>query len=115
MVIGIDLSTHTLSELERWRSLHGETSVADVLRQTVHKWAASRPVEAAEKLRELTPRQRQVLKLICEQKTTKAIAQQLRVDVKTVESHRTGLMRKLNVRCVAGLVRFAIRAGLLGA
>jgi len=61
----------------------------------------------------LTPREREVLQLIAEGKTTKDIAGLLGVSVKTVESHRTRLMGKLDIRQTAGLVRYAIRRGLI--
>jgi len=61
----------------------------------------------------LTPRQRQVLQMVAEGLTTKAIARDLGRSVKTIESHRAELMRRLGVRQMAGLVREAIRMGLL--
>jgi len=60
----------------------------------------------------LTPRERQVLQLIAEEKTTKEVAQLLCVSVKTVESHRARIMSKLSIRQTSGLVRYAIRHGL---
>jgi len=60
----------------------------------------------------LTPRERQVLQLIAEGKTTKEVAHVLCVSVKTVESHRARIMTKLAIRQTAGLVRYAIRRGL---
>ncbi|HID21268.1 MAG TPA: response regulator transcription factor, partial [Planctomycetaceae bacterium] len=59
----------------------------------------------------LTPRQREILQLIAEGNSTKQIAQLLHVSVKTVETHRAQLMDRLGIYDVAGLVRFAIRAG----
>jgi DNA-binding NarL/FixJ family response regulator len=64
-------------------------------------------------LERLTSRQREVLQLIAEGHTTKAIASRLRVSVKTVETHRAQLMERLAIRDVPGLVRFAIRRGLI--
>jgi len=61
----------------------------------------------------LTPRERQVLQLIAEGKTTKEIAWLLGVSVKTAESHRTRIMQKLDIHETAGLVRYAIRRGLI--
>jgi DNA-binding NarL/FixJ family response regulator len=61
----------------------------------------------------LTPRERQVLQLIAEGKTTREIAQTLGVSVKTAESHRSRIMKKLRIRSTAGLVRYAIRRGLI--
>ena len=64
-------------------------------------------------LERLTSRQREVLQLIAEGYTTKAIAARLMVSVKTVETHRAQLMERLEIRDVAGLVRFALRRGLV--
>jgi two-component system response regulator NreC len=61
----------------------------------------------------LTPRERQVLQLVAEGKTTKEIAQTLGLSVKTADSHRTRLMQKLDIHETAGLVRYAIRSGLV--
>ncbi len=60
----------------------------------------------------LTPRERQVLQLLAEGGTNRAIAQELVISVKTVEKHRTHLMAKLNVHDLAGLVRIAVKHGL---
>ena len=64
-------------------------------------------------LERLTPRQREVLQLIAEGYTTKAIASRLHVSVKTVETHRARLMERLGIHDVPGLVRFALRRGLV--
>src|SRR5206468_2229304 len=61
----------------------------------------------------LTGRERQVLQLVAEGKTTKEIAVILGVTVKTAESHRSKLMEKLDIHSTAGLVRYAIRRGLV--
>jgi DNA-binding NarL/FixJ family response regulator len=61
----------------------------------------------------LSPRQREVLRLIAEGLTTKQIAQALEISVKTVESHRAQLMERLNIHDVAGLVRYAITVELI--
>lgn len=61
----------------------------------------------------LTPRQREILQLIAEGKSTKEIAGMLNVSVKTVETHRMQLMDRLDIHDVAGLVRFAVRTGLV--
>jgi DNA-binding NarL/FixJ family response regulator len=63
----------------------------------------------------LTLRERQVLKLIAEAYTNKAIGETLHVSQKTVESHRANLMRKLEMRDRVELVRYAIRRGLIEA
>jgi two-component system response regulator NreC len=61
----------------------------------------------------LTPRERQVLQLVAEGKTTKEAAATLQISVKTAETHRTRIMEKLNVHETAGLVRYAIRRGII--
>jgi len=64
-------------------------------------------------LEQLTPRQREILQLIAEGKNTKEIASDLNISVKTVESHRLQLMERLGIHDIAGLVRYAIRSGLV--
>ncbi|HEV2500084.1 MAG TPA: response regulator transcription factor [Terriglobia bacterium] len=61
----------------------------------------------------LTARERQVLQLVAEGKTTKEVASLLDVSVKTAETHRANLMKKLDIHETAGLVRYAIRTGLI--
>jgi DNA-binding NarL/FixJ family response regulator len=61
----------------------------------------------------LTPRQREILQLIAERHGTKDIASILNISIKTVETHRAQLMQRLDIHDVPGLVRFAIRAGLV--
>jgi len=61
----------------------------------------------------LTPRQRDVLKRIAEGRSTKEIAFDLNLSVKTVETHRAQIMERLGIRDVAGLVRYAMRTGLV--
>jgi two-component system response regulator NreC len=61
----------------------------------------------------LTLREREVLQLIAEGKTTKEIADMLGVSAKTAESHRARLMKKLHIHDTAGLVRYAVRRGLV--
>ena len=61
----------------------------------------------------LSPRQREVLQLIAEGLSTKEVAQRLDLSVKTVESHRTLLMKQLDIHEVTGLVRYALRKGII--
>jgi DNA-binding NarL/FixJ family response regulator len=63
-------------------------------------------------LRLLTAREREVLQLLAEGKSTRKIAEILNLSVKTVESHRRRMMEKLNIRSIAGLTKYAIREGL---
>jgi DNA-binding NarL/FixJ family response regulator len=61
----------------------------------------------------LTSRQREILQLVAEGYTTKGIAGKLNVSVKTVDTHRTQLMERLDIHDIAGLVRYAIRSGIV--
>ena len=61
----------------------------------------------------LTSRERQVLQLISEGKSTKDVACLLGISAKTAESHRARLMRKLDIHETASLVRYAIRRGMI--
>jgi DNA-binding NarL/FixJ family response regulator len=69
---------------------------------------ASSPLEI------LTARQREVLRLVAEGNSTKQVAARLGLSVKTVEAHRGAIMERLGIRDLAGLVRFAVREGLVG-
>lgn len=73
---------------------------------------SSTRVELVEKL---TPRQREILRLIADGYSTRDIAGKLRISRKTVESHRAQIMERLDIHHVAGLVRYAIRAGVVRA
>jgi DNA-binding NarL/FixJ family response regulator len=64
-------------------------------------------------LERLTPRQREILQLIAEGHTTQEIAAKLNISVKTAETHRTQLMDRLDIHDIAGLVRYAIRVGII--
>jgi DNA-binding NarL/FixJ family response regulator len=64
-------------------------------------------------LDQLTPRQREILQLIAEGKSTKEIAFLLNVSIKTIETHRLQLMDRLGIYDIAGLVRHAMRIGLV--
>ncbi len=64
-------------------------------------------------LEKLSPRQLEVLRLVSEGHTTRQIAQQLKLSVKTVETHRGEVMKRLGLHDVVSLVRYAIRVGLV--
>lgn len=61
----------------------------------------------------ITPRERQVVQLVAEANTSKQVASLMGIGVKTVESHRTNIMRKLQLHSVTELVRYAIRNGIV--
>ena len=61
----------------------------------------------------LTSRELEILRLVAEGQSTKEIADVLSISVKTVETHRLRIMRKLRIHNIPGLVRYAIRRGLI--
>jgi DNA-binding NarL/FixJ family response regulator len=61
----------------------------------------------------LTSREREVIQLLAEGKTSKEVAVALNLSVKTAETHRTNLMRKLGLHSVADLTRYAVRNGIV--
>lgn len=71
------------------------------------------PIEDAIDADLLTPRQRDILRLVSIGHTNREIAEMLDISVRTVEVHRFNLMRRLNVRNVAQLLRRALQLGLL--
>ena len=90
----------------------GESYVSgEVAKETILQQAKGSADEYL--LQKLTPRQREILTLMAEGNSTRDIAGTLKISVKTVESHRAQLMERLNIHEVAGLVRYAIRMGLV--
>ena len=93
--------------------LRGETYLSPavtkgVLQDYVHRLRGDeQPSE------QLSPRQREVLQLIAEGHSTKEIARRLDLSIKTVDTHRSQLMKQLDIHEVAGLVRYAMRVGLV--
>ena len=90
----------------------GETYLSPAISRQVVEGYVQR-VGAAAVPDPLTPRQREVLKHVAEGRSTKEIAYELKLSVKTVETHRAQIMERLGIRDVAGLVRYAMRAGLV--
>jgi len=114
-VAGYLLKGADISELEfAIRSVaRGETYLTPVVAKHVIQEFIRAHEHDSDGLAGLTSRQREILQLIAEGRTTKGIAQVLNLSVKTVESHRMQLMERLKIRDVPGLVRYAIRVGLI--
>lgn len=74
---------------------------------------ASSPAEAFAGKEKLSARQKEVLQLIAEGNSTKEIAKKLFISVKTVETHRSQIMKKLGISDIPGLVKYAIKKGLI--
>ena len=93
--------------------LNGETYLSPAVSKGVVSDYVQRLRNEEQPIDVLTPRQREVLQLIAEGQSTKDIARRLDLSVKTVETHRTQLMKQLDIHEVTGLVRYALRAGLV--
>lgn len=93
----------------------GKTYLSPSISRTVIDSYLERVGSLSSPIEQLTARQREVLQLIAEGKNTKEIAGMLDVSIKTVEAHRLQLMARLNIHDVPGLVRYAIRSGLVSA
>ena len=96
---------HAVRHQRRYLSRALDAEVVDRFREGLER--------GGDELSVLTPRQRQILQLIAEGCGTRQIAERLHVSVKTVETHRAQLMERLGIHDVAGLVRFAVRIGLI--
>ncbi len=93
--------------------MQGKTYVSAQTPQQIATRLVVNDDKQRELLDRLTPRQREILVRIAEGQSTKEIARALDISVKTVESHRSQLTERLSIHDVAGLVRFAIKAGLI--
>lgn len=91
----------------------GDVYLSPAISRQVAEGFADGAATAEDPLGRLTARQREILQLIAEGRTTKQIAGDLNISAKTVETHRAQLMERLGIHDVPGLVRFAIRVGLV--
>lgn len=114
-VAGYLLKGAAVAELElAVRSVaRGETYLSPAVSKRVVDDYVSRTSGSPDPLAALTPRQREILQLVAEGHTSKDIAQRLGLSYRTVEAHRNQVMKRLDVRDVTGLVRFAVRVGLI--
>ncbi len=93
--------------------VRGDTYLSPRISGTVVERLVREDAGEADPLEGLTARQREILQLVAEGRSTKEIAAALGLSVKTVETHRSRIMDRMGIRDVAGLVRLAIRAGLV--
>jgi DNA-binding NarL/FixJ family response regulator len=114
---GYMLKDSATTELELAISsvIQGKIYLSPSISRTVIDDYLQRVSGAFSPLEQLTSRQREILQLIAEGKNTKEIAAELDISIKTVESHRLQLMDRLNIHDIPGLVRYAIRSGLVSA
>lgn len=99
-----------VEEVHRGASFLHPTAAAKLIADYVRHAPAE---DSSESPGPLTPRERQVLKLIAEGNTNQEVAEILFLSKKTVENHRTSIMRKLGVHDVTELVKYALRTGLI--
>jgi DNA-binding NarL/FixJ family response regulator len=95
--------------------VHDQTYLSASVSRTVIDSYLSRAAGAEGPVETLTPRQREILQLIAEGRNTKEIAGMLGISIKTAEAHRSQLMDRLGIHDVAGLVRYAVRTGMISA
>lgn len=114
---GYMLKDAAVSELEQGllEVIGDKVYISPDIDQNIIERLNSSPEGLNDALELLTARQRNILQLIAEGHSTKDIADKLFLSVKTIEAHRANIMDRLNIRDVAGLVRFAIRVGLIQA
>jgi DNA-binding NarL/FixJ family response regulator len=112
---GYLLKRSAVSELEvAVRAVaRGETYLSPAVSKQVVDDYVGRTGGSADPLEALTPRQREILQLVAEGHTSKEIAERLGLSFKTVEAHRAQIMERLGLEDVTGLVRFAVRVGLV--
>ncbi len=112
---GYLLKDSAVAELEvAIRSVaRGETYLSPPVSKRVVDDYVSRTGGISDPLAALTARQREILQLVAEGHTSKEIAQRLGLSYRTIETHRNQLMKRLGVTDLTGLVRFAVRAGLV--
>jgi RNA polymerase sigma factor (sigma-70 family) len=107
------LPKETLLRLEALRERNGKASVVVVIEEAVELYARRQDSREMQAFGQLTPRLREVLLLIADGLSTKEIAAYLNISKKTVEFHRSRLMKKLGIRSVALLARYAVRVGAI--
>lgn len=90
----------------------GKTYVSPSVGQTVIEDYISRPADQNSAFHVLSQREREVLQLVAEGKTTKQVARQLHISPKTVEAHRLRIMNKLQIDNIAQLTKYAMQEGL---
>lgn len=112
---GYLLKGATLAELELAVNAvaRGETYLTPSMSKYVVTEYVRRAGAARDPLAQLTPRYREILQLIAEGNTSKEISGKLEISLRTVEAHRAQLMERLDIHDIAGLVRYAIRVGLV--
>ena len=107
-VLKSDASRHLISAVEALTQ-HKPFFSAKVSEQVLDGYLKTQPAEATQWAGRLTPREREIVQLLAEGKSNKEVADRLGISVKTAETHRAAIMRKLELQSFADLVRYAVR------
>lgn len=92
---------------------NGKTYLSTAIADVIVKDYITQPAASGKNVfSQITDREREVLQLFAEGRSTKQIAAQLKVSVKTIETHRKQIMEKLDIHTIAGLTKYAIREGI---
>jgi DNA-binding CsgD family transcriptional regulator len=100
----------TATTLAALQAIHGHTSGRDTAFISAPHHGVTHP-----DIEKLTKREMEIFALIASGQSTKQVADQLGISIKTAETHRTNLMRKLDIHSASQLVRFAIRHNVIQA
>ncbi len=92
---------------------NGKTYLSPKVMDSVFQYFHEKPARSAPSLTSLSMREREVLQLIAEGKMTKEISDILHISESTVDSHRQGIMKKLNLHSIADLTKYAISQGII--
>jgi DNA-binding NarL/FixJ family response regulator len=96
-------------------SRHKTFFTSSVAEMVLQKYLEGNPESLSHETSTLTPREREVVQLVAEGRTNKEVATALNISVKTAETHRTNIMRKLDCHSLSELVRYAIRNKIIDA
>jgi ligand-binding sensor domain-containing protein/DNA-binding CsgD family transcriptional regulator len=108
LLLALALSIHFLRQVALKRRANEMLRLGERREQALEEKLGS-----AAELAVLTPRQKEILQLVAEGSSTREIAELLGVSIKTVEAHRANLMERLDIHDIPGLVRLALRSGLI--
>lgn len=109
-----DASRHLVAAVESL-SRHEPFFTSKVSEIVLSGFLSGGSVSEVARTDELTPREREIVQLLAEGKSNKEVASLLNISVKTVETHRTNIMKKLDLHSVSELVRYAIRNKIIEA
>lgn len=111
-VMKSDAARHLVTAIERLAT-HKPFFGGDIAERVLEGYMNSAPATPAPSTDRITAREREIVQLLAEGKANKEVAEILAISVKTVETHRAAIMRKLELASLADLVRYAVRNGIV--